>query len=126
MKKNDTTCFKVSDAGICPNCKSKTIIKNGFTKNRKQQYLCKNCKTRSIDYYSNKAYCKNINSLIIQLIKEGVGIRSTARNLSVSTTTVLKPIVLIANFPQPQNLLQLPFQLHPQTFKSFNKIIKFR
>jgi IS1 family transposase/transposase-like protein len=96
MKKNDTTCFKVSDAGTCPNCKSKKIIKNGFTKNRKQQYFCKSCKTRSIDYYTNKAYCKNINTSIMQLIKEGVGIRSTGRILSISTTTVLKRIILIA------------------------------
>ncbi|WP_449404217.1 IS1/IS1595 family N-terminal zinc-binding domain-containing protein [Flavobacterium piscinae] len=36
MKKSDTTCCKVSDTGICPNCKSNEIIKNGFTKNRKQ------------------------------------------------------------------------------------------
>lgn len=96
MKKNDTTCYKVSDTGICPNCKSKKIIKNGFTKNRKQQYYCKSCNTRSIDYYTNKACCKNINSSIIQLIKEGIGIRSTARILSISNTTVLKRIISIA------------------------------
>ena len=94
--KNDTTCIRVSDTGICPNCKSKQIIKNGFTKNRKQQFYCKNCQTRSIDFYTNKAYCKNINSSLIQLTKEGVGIRSTARILKISTTTVLKRIILIA------------------------------
>jgi len=65
MKKTDTTCFKVSDTEICPNCKSKNIIKNGFTKNRKQQYYCKNCQTRSIDFYSNKAYCKKVASPIL-------------------------------------------------------------
>gem|GEM_PF-4737565 len=93
--KNDTTCFRISDTGICPHCKSKTIIKNGFTKNRKQQYLCKNCNTRCIDYYINKACCKNINSSIIQLIKEGVGIKSTARILNISSITILKRIILI-------------------------------
>ncbi|WP_396150950.1 IS1 family transposase [Flavobacterium sp.] len=96
MKKIDTTCIKISDTGICPNCKSKEIIKNGFTKNRKQQYYCKSCNTRSIDFYTNKAYCKNINSSLIQLTKEGVGIRSTSRILNISTTTVLKRIILIA------------------------------
>jgi len=124
--KNDTKCYRIIDTGICPHCKSKKIIKNGFTKNRKQQFYCKNCNTRSIDYYSNKAYCKNINSSIIQLIKEGVGIRSTARILIISTTTVLKRIVLIAKSIQPKNLTQLPFQTQPQTFKPFYKIIKFR
>jgi len=41
MIKNDILCFKVSDTGICPNCKSRNIVKNGFTKYRKQQYYCK-------------------------------------------------------------------------------------
>ncbi|MFY7740821.1 MAG: transposase-like zinc-binding domain-containing protein [Flavobacterium sp.] len=36
MINNDTSCIKVSDTGICPKCKSKEIIKNGFTKNSKQ------------------------------------------------------------------------------------------
>lgn len=76
MKKNDTTCCKVSDTGICNNCKSKKIIKNGFTKNRKQQYFCKNCKTRSIDYYCNRAYQKDVNQNIILLTKEGLGINA--------------------------------------------------
>ncbi|HRE77741.1 MAG TPA: IS1 family transposase [Flavobacterium sp.] len=96
MKKSDTTCFKISDIGICPHCKSNQIIKNGFTKNRKQQFYCKSCKTRSIDFYSNNAYCKYINSSIIRLTKEGVGIRSTARILNISPTTVLRRIILIA------------------------------
>ena len=61
-----TPRVKVSDTGICPTCKSKKIIKNGFTKNRKQQYYCKSCNTRSIDFYSNMAFCKNINSSIIK------------------------------------------------------------
>ena len=36
MIKNETSCIRVSDTGICPKCKSKEIIKNGFTKNKKQ------------------------------------------------------------------------------------------
>ena len=99
---NDTLCIKVSDTQICPKCKSKVIIKNGFTKNRKQQYQCKNCTVRFIDYYTNKACLPNINSYIIKLTKEGLGIRSTARVLQISTTTLLKRIIAIAkNIPQP-------------------------
>lgn len=30
------------------------------TKTRKQQYICKNCNKRFIDFYSYKAYKKNI------------------------------------------------------------------
>ncbi|HLU51175.1 MAG TPA: IS1 family transposase, partial [Flavobacteriaceae bacterium] len=43
-----------------------------------------------------------INQQIITLTKEGLGIRSTARVLNISTTTLLKRIVSIAqNIPQP-------------------------
>lgn len=38
----------------------------------------------------------NINEKIIQLTKEGLGIRSTARILKISATILLKRIVLIA------------------------------
>ncbi len=102
MINNDTSCIKVSDTQICPKCKSKVIIKIGFTKNRKQQYQCKNCTVRFIDYYTNKACLPNINSYIIKLTKEGLGIRSTAKVLQISTTTLLKRIIAIAkNIPQP-------------------------
>lgn len=88
MIHNDTSCFKVSDTQICPKCKSKAIIKNGFTKNRKQQYHCKTCTTRFIDYYTNKACLPTTNNNIIKLTKEGLGIRSTARILQISATTL--------------------------------------
>lgn len=94
------SCTKVSDTGICQKCKSKAIIKNGYTKNNKQQYFCKSCNSRFIDYYTNKAYLPNLNSSIIKLTKEGLGIRSTARVLQIATSTLLKRIVAIAkNIP---------------------------
>ncbi len=71
---------------------------------KKQQFYCKCCKKRFIDYYSNKAYVKDINDRIIVLIKEGVGIRSVARVLQISTTTVLKRILSIAKKTQPPTL----------------------
>ena len=95
MIKNATSCFKVSDIGICPNCQSKAIIKNGFTKNRKQQYYCTCCYKRFIDFYSYNSY-KIEDKIIIQLTKEGLGIRSTARVLNISPTTLLKRIIAIA------------------------------
>ncbi len=97
-------CIRVSDTGICAYCNSKQIVKNGTTKNKKQQFYCKCCKKRFIDYYSNKAYIKNVNNRIIILIKEGLGIRSIARVLQISTTTVIKRILSIANKIQPPML----------------------
>ena len=87
---------KVSDTGICPFCYSGKIIRNGTTKTRKQQYICKGCHKRFLDYYTYKAYHSNINPLIIQLTKEGLGIRSIARVLQISATTLLRRIKNIA------------------------------
>lgn len=93
---NHNCCIKVSDTGICPFCYSNNIIKNGTTKTRKQQYFCKNCDQRFLDYYSYNAYRKELDFQIIQLTKEGLGIRSTARLLKISATTLLKRILYIA------------------------------
>ncbi|WP_411812291.1 IS1 family transposase [Chryseobacterium scophthalmum] len=112
MTENHSLCIRVSDGKICRFCYSKNIIKNGTTKTKKQQYICKNCKKRFIDFYSYKAYKKNINSKIIQLTKEGLGIRSTARVLSISTTTLLKRIIKIAaNIHQPQISFHQSYEL---------------
>ena len=91
-----TTSIKVSDTGICPYCTSKNIVKNGTTSTKKQQYHCKSCKKRFLDYYSYKAYGKEINYNIISLTKEGVGIRSTARLLQISVNTVISKIKRIS------------------------------
>ncbi|AWM12959.1 IS1 family transposase [Flavobacterium sediminis] len=96
MSKNATSCFKVSDTINCPKCKEKKVIKNGRTKNNKQQYYCKTCCHRFIENYSYQAYNPNTNQNIIKLTKEGLGIRSIARILKISPTTLLKRIVSIA------------------------------
>jgi len=102
MSKNATWCSKVSDGMNCPKCKEKKVIKNGRTKNNKQQYYCKMCFHRFIDNYTNQAYKLDINQNIIQLTKEVLGIRGTARILKISTTTLLKRIVIIAqNITKP-------------------------
>lgn len=90
------SCIKVSDTKTCPYCNSDFLVKNGFTSNRKQQFFCKSCKKRCIDYYSNRALNKNTNQNIISLTKEGMGIRSIARYLCISTTTVLSRLVKIS------------------------------
>jgi len=97
MAFHQSSCIKISDTKICPHCTAPTLIKNGFTANQKQQFYCKTCTKRCIDFYSSKGCRKEINANIIMLIKEGMGIRSMARFLSISTTTLLKRILLIAN-----------------------------
>jgi len=96
MSKNTTSCSRISDGINCPRCKAKKVVKNGRTKNDKQQYFCKICCYRFIENYTYQAYNSDINQNIIRLTKEGLGIRSTARILKISTTTLLKRIVAIA------------------------------
>ena len=96
MIENHNRCSKVSDTKICPNCYSPKIIKNGKTKTKKQQYFCKNCNKRFLDFYTYQAYRYGINNDIIALTKEGTGIRSTARLLKISPTTLLTRIITIA------------------------------
>ncbi|WP_313806762.1 IS1 family transposase [Flavobacterium sp.] len=96
MANNSILCTIISDKVKCKQCCSFEVIKNGRTKNRKQQYVCKNCKYHFIDNYTYNA-CKNgTNDNIAILTKEGLGIRSIARVLKISITTVLKRIVSIA------------------------------
>ncbi|WP_374174571.1 hypothetical protein [Flavobacterium tructae] len=96
MSKNPTLRSRVSDEMNCPKCKEKKVIKNGRTKNNKQQYYCKICSHRFIENYANQAYKLDINQKIVQLTKERLDIRSTARILEISATTLLERIVLIA------------------------------
>lgn len=96
MNANQTFCCKVSDGILCYVCKSANIVKNGTTKNKKQQYYCKKCNKRFIDYYTYLAYNPDVNKQIVALTKEGLGIRSIARVLAISATTILKRIITIA------------------------------
>lgn len=73
------------------------MVKNGKTQSGKQRYLCKICKATRVANYTYNAYQINIDQQIVLLTKEGLGIRSTARVLQISTTTLLKRILLIAN-----------------------------
>src|SRR5690554_1704855 len=77
------------------------MIKNGKTISGKQRYICKTCKSTRVENYSYNAYSFNINQQIISLTKEGLGIRSTARFLQISTTILLKRILLIAKDIKP-------------------------
>jgi insertion element IS1 protein InsB len=74
----------------------KNMIKYGKTKSGNQRYICRLCKKTRVESYSYQAYKFDIDESIIQFTKEGLGIRSTARILKISTTTLLKRIVSIA------------------------------
>ncbi|MEI6751767.1 MAG: IS1 family transposase [Paludibacter sp.] len=102
MNQNKPSCFRFGVSHQCPICQSNQLIKSGKTGNGKQRYCCKDCKKRFIIDYSYKACQPCINQQIILFTKEGLGIRSTARVLRISVTTLLKRIISIAaNIKQP-------------------------
>ncbi|KUJ60367.1 transposase [Flavobacteriaceae bacterium CRH] len=74
----------------------KNMIKYGKTKSGNQRCICQFCRKTRVENYAYQAYKPHIDGSIVKLTKEGLGIRSTARILKISTTTLLKRIVSIA------------------------------
>ena len=97
MVSSSTSCIKCVDGiNICIYCTGK-LVRNGFSETRKQRYKCKDCNKTIVENYTYNACFSNVNKQIILLLKEGLGIRSIARVLQISTTTLLKRIIAIAN-----------------------------
>lgn len=97
MANSNTSCFKCVDGNyICIYCSGK-LIKNGFSKATKQRYKCKDCNKTIVENYTYRAYFSNVNKQIILLLTEGLGIRSIARILQISATTLLKRIIAISD-----------------------------
>jgi insertion element IS1 protein InsB len=90
------SCYKhVGSQLICQIC-DKPMIKNGKLVTGKQRFYCKSCRKSKLSAYSYKAYEPHINTNIISLTKENVGILGTSRLLGISPTTVLSRIKKIA------------------------------
>ncbi|AEA43379.1 IS1 transposase [Fluviicola taffensis DSM 16823] len=86
-------CIKTSPNMLCHFCNN-ACVRKGWSKNT-QKYRCKTCfKYQREQYvYSSRLIT---DQQIIQLTKEGCGIRSTGRILNISPTTVIKRILKIA------------------------------
>ncbi len=94
MKENIYKCYTIVGGNTCRHCNS-ICIKHGKINNR-QRYKCKGCSKTFMSNYKNNACLAGINTSITGLLKEGCGIRSISRLLRMSSTTVLKRIILIA------------------------------
>ncbi len=80
-------------------------VKNGF-QGKMQRYKCKSCQKKFQLDFVYKAYTITINDSIVLLLKEGCGIRSIARILSISKNTVLTRILSIGKGLKAKSLLQ--------------------
>ncbi|WP_447636758.1 IS1 family transposase [Flavobacterium microcysteis] len=88
----------------CTKC-NRIAVKIGFQR-KVQRYKCKFCQKKFQLDFTYKACQRNISDSIIILLKEGCGIRSIARILSISKNTVLARIISIGNKLKAKPLLQ--------------------
>jgi len=73
--------------GICTNCQSDNIVKNGHNGSGKQQYYCKDCGVRRI-LESEKKYNESRKGEIIRTYLERSSLRGLERIFHVSRQTV--------------------------------------
>jgi len=97
MVNSNTSCFKCVDGINRCICCSGKLVKNGFSKSKKQRYKCKDCNKTIVENYTYNACFCNVNKQIVLLLTEGLGIRSIARILQISATTLLKRIITISD-----------------------------
>ncbi|MBS1543399.1 MAG: transposase, partial [Bacteroidetes bacterium] len=79
----------------CKYC-SQLCLKAGRRKNGTQKFKCQGCKKYQQQTYKYLACYKTTNQSITRLLIEGLGIRSIARVLKISITTVIRRIKGIA------------------------------
>jgi len=84
----------------CKYCHQINTIKKG-KRNNLQRYYCKDCKRCFQNNYSYKAYQSDTNDLVKSLLKEGCGIRSISRIISISAKTVLSRMLKISKDIKP-------------------------
>lgn len=82
-----------NDNVTCPYCnQSDWIIKNGFTKNKVQRYLCKKCNRRFIISKDTLCYHSKLSfgdwKLYFECMSDGLSIRKTAAKMSKNKNTI--------------------------------------
>src|SRR5215831_11433303 len=80
------------EAIICSRCSSVSIVKNGKTAQRKQRYLCKDCRRQFIRDYTNLGCVGAVRDLVVTLTINGSGIRDIERVLFLSPNTILETL----------------------------------
>ena len=101
MMDNKLTCTRnVGDKTECRHC-NENCIKYGWFKGN-QRYRCGTCKRIFMNSYTYNACRQTTNEWITNLVKEGSGIRSIARLLEISSTTVLNGFLVLQKTSRSQ------------------------
>jgi transposase-like protein len=72
----------------CRHCQSDNIVRNGFSPNGKQKYLCRDCRCQSRDNPSSNAYTAEQRQQILRAYEERSSLRGLSRTFGVSRNTV--------------------------------------
>jgi IS1 family transposase/transposase-like protein len=96
----------------CRKCKSR-VVKNGkIGSNGKQRFFCSSRNESFIKEYSNHAFELGINTVLINLLKEGCGTSSISRLLDISKNTVKNKILKISrSIPRPSILMGREYEV---------------
>src|SRR5262245_21595765 len=107
------------EAIICPRCASASVVKNGKTAQRKQRYLCKDCRRQFIRDYTNLGCVGAVRDLVVPLTINGAGIRDIERVLFLSTNTILKTLLEAATLADDPAYPRRVHDLEMDEFWSF-------
>lgn len=114
-----TSCFSgVGETGKSSEC-SGNPIKHGKTKAGKQRYLCRSCGVSFVKNPQPKGYEKQFDLQIVQLKKEGLGVRSTARFLGISPATVIRRILNVSEKIIPPKIPAQPGRIQVDEVHTF-------
>ena len=76
----------------CPKCNSINIIKNGSIHNKKQKFVCKDCKRQFIENPTNKVISDETCDLVNKLLLEKIPIAGISRITGISEPWLQKHI----------------------------------
>ncbi len=76
----------------CPVCECEDLRKNGHSTNNVQRWYCKDCKKYFQRSFTYKGCLPEVKEQVIEMAKNGSGIRNTARVLGISPHTVINEI----------------------------------
>ena len=79
----------VTKAIHCRHCGSDDVVKNGFSPNGKQKYLCHACGRQSREDPSPNGYSEERKEEILRAYQERSSLRGLRRTFGVSPTTVI-------------------------------------
>jgi insertion element IS1 protein InsB len=68
----------------CPSCESKSVVKNGFIHNGKQNHKCRNCGRQFVEVSEQKLISQETKDLIDKLLLEKIPLAGIARVCEVS------------------------------------------